>query len=81
MGTFYSYSSGIFAGVDCDGLAINHGMVAIGYGVTDGQEYAIIRNSWGTWWGDEGHAKVAIASGETHGVCLMLTWVNYPIMA
>lgn len=56
---FMFYSSGVFTG-GC-ASAINHGMVAIGYGVSeDGTEYAIVRNSWGIYWGEDGYVKVKI---------------------
>lgn len=83
--SFNYYSSGLFSGSGSSGCAtsVNHGMVAIGYGVTsDNEEYAILRNSWGTGWGESGHINVLITEGEANGgVCEMYKYVNYPIMA
>ena len=54
--SFYSYASGIYQPTtDCkrsSGSTINHAMVAVGYGVASGLEFVIIRNSWGTSWGE-----------------------------
>nr|XP_033776468.1 cathepsin L1-like [Geotrypetes seraphini]XP_033776469.1 cathepsin L1-like [Geotrypetes seraphini]XP_033776471.1 cathepsin L1-like [Geotrypetes seraphini]XP_033776472.1 cathepsin L1-like [Geotrypetes seraphini] len=35
----------------------NHAIVIVGYGTEDGQDYWIIRNSWGEEWADGGYAK------------------------
>ena len=42
------YATGIFTG-PC-GTNLDHGVLAVGY--TD--KYYIVKNSWGTTWGDEG---------------------------
>jgi C1A family cysteine protease len=57
-GNFGSYKTGIYNG-DCQD-AINHGVIMTGWGVdsTTGGEYWILRNSWGTWWGDKGFMKI-----------------------
>jgi KDEL-tailed cysteine endopeptidase len=70
---FFSYQSGLFTGSGDSGCetTINHGMVAVGYGVTsDSEEYVIVRNSWGTGWGESGYVNVLLTEGETNGgVC------------
>ncbi|XP_078523034.1 cathepsin S-like [Lissotriton helveticus] len=47
---------GIYDG-DCAEEA-NHAIIIIGYGTDDGEDYWIIKNSWGTEWGENGFAKV-----------------------
>lgn len=36
-----------------------HDIEVVGYDVTaDGQKYWVVKNSWGTQWGEEGYARV-----------------------
>lgn len=58
------YTSGIFA---CTTSAINHAVLLVGYQSTG---VWIIKNSWGTGWGERGYIR--IPAGNSCGVC------NYP---
>ncbi|KAG5247058.1 senescence-specific cysteine protease SAG [Salix suchowensis] len=50
---FQFYKSGVFKG-DC-GTYLNHAVTAIGYGASsDGTAYWLVKNSWGTSWGERG---------------------------
>ena len=51
-----SYKNGIYRGCSVD-YNVNHAVNIVGVNVTGG--YWIIRNSWGTWWGDNGYMKIA----------------------
>ena len=74
--TFGSYSSGVFNDLNCDPKGVNHAVVAVGYG-TDATygDYWLVRNSWGTGWGEQGNIRMARNKGN---LCGLATYAIYP---
>ncbi|EER08933.1 cryptopain precursor, putative [Perkinsus marinus ATCC 50983] len=59
---FQHYKSGVITGV-CDKVTL-HIVVIVGYGETsEGIKYWLIKNSWGTEWGENGYGKVERDTG------------------
>ena len=63
---FQMYSSGIFDSEKC-GTSLDHAVTAVGYGTENGVGYYIVRNSWGSSWGEDGYIRIKEVDGE--GIC------------
>ncbi|XP_044758249.1 cathepsin L-like proteinase [Coccinella septempunctata] len=57
------YKSGIVSDTSC-GKGPNHAVTIVGYGTENGQRYWLLRNSWGTTWGDRGYYKLSRSTNE-----------------
>jgi len=42
----------------------NHSVLVVGYGTEGGQDYWLIKNSWGSDWGEEGYIKLKKGTGH-----------------
>ena len=66
---FMHYFGGILNDASC-GTSQTHHVLAVGYGSENGQDYWLLKNSWGADWGEHGYVRVAI-NGDGPGVCGM----------
>ena len=66
---FQSYSKGILKDTTCRGRP-NHAVTAVGYT----QNYVLVKNSWGSGWGDQGYVKFA----RNHHNCDLWDYSSYP---
>jgi len=69
---FQFYKSGVLTSEEC-GTHLDHGVVAVGYGTENGNDYFLVRNSWGTSWGDHGYIKIGASN-----ICGILSSPSYP---
>jgi C1A family cysteine protease len=72
---FQSYTSGVLDSTAC-GTTLDHAVLAVGYGVENGINYWLVKNSWGTSWGENGYIKLAAVEGE--GICGVQMAAVYP---
>ena len=77
---FQLYKSGVFTGA-C-GTNLDHGVLAVGYGVEGGVEYYKVKNSWSTTWGDKGYIRLGKGSSYNggKGQCGILLEASYPVV-
>ena len=77
---FQLYTSGVFTG-SC-GTDLDHGVLVVGYGDMDGEQYYKIKNSWGTSWGKDGYIYIGRGSqyNRGQGQCGVLLSASYPVL-
>lgn len=67
--SFQLYKKGaIFSDSNCKKLVLNHCVTLVGYGSNADGDYWIVRNSWGTSWGDDGYFLLARGKNNMCGV-------------
>ena len=71
---FYYYGGGVFDNKACTGYDLDHSVLAVGYGEDVGKSYWIVKNSWSTYWGEEGFVRVAM---DEDNICGVATTPNY----
>lgn len=68
---------GIFTG-PCS-ASLDHAVLIVGYDSKDGQDYWIIKNSWGRYWGMDGYMHMQRNTGNGEGLCGINLLASYPI--
>nr|GMC96477.1 cysteine proteinase 3-like [Ipomoea batatas] len=76
---FNLYKSGVYISTICrnTSMDLNHAVLAVGYGVENGVQYWLLKNSWGDQWGENGYFKMQMGKN----MCGIATCASYPIVA
>jgi hypothetical protein len=60
---FQNYVKGVLS--DCPTVTgVDHAVVIVGYGTDNGVDYWLVKNSWGTDWGENGYIKLLRKTGN-----------------
>jgi len=72
------YKSGVYFSASCNFFRINHAVLVVGYGNEGGNDYWLVKNSWGTNWGEEGYVKMSRNRGNN---CEIAPYATIPTSA
>ena len=76
--SFQFYSEGVYNEPQCDAQNLDHGVLVVGFGTDEsGEDYWLVKNSWGTTWGDKGFIKM-LRNKENQ--CGIASASSYPLV-
>merc|ERR1719433_915417 len=75
---FQRYQGGVYFKPICSKWRLNHAVLVVGYGYDEssGLEYWIVKNSWGSDWGEDGYIRVV----RGYNMCGIASDAVYPLI-
>ncbi|CAF1079606.1 unnamed protein product [Adineta steineri] len=75
--SFQFYRSGVYDEPQCSSTVVDHCALIVGFNATDSQLYYIVKNSWGTSWGQNGYIWMSRNKNNQCGIAAM---ASYPLV-
>lgn len=75
--SFQHYRTGVYTERRCSSIRLDHGVLAVGYGEVMSKKVWIVKNSWGTTWGEKGYFNLA---KDEKNMCGIATQPSYPLV-
>ncbi|KAM9775639.1 digestive cysteine proteinase 2-like [Syngnathus typhle] len=75
--SFVFYSHGVYYEPACGNTtdSLDHAVLAVGYGTLNGEPYWLVKNSWSTYWGNDGYILMS-SKDNNCGVTTDATYVT-----
>ncbi len=74
--SFHFYKKGVYNDQACSSMKLDHGVLVVGFGEEKGEEYFLVKNSWGEKWGMNGYFMI----NRKDNLCGIATEASYPIV-
>ncbi|KAL6099700.1 uncharacterized protein ACO6RY_01468 [Pungitius sinensis] len=75
--SFHFYRGGLYNAPNCNPKFTNHAVLVVGYGTDRGQDFWLVKNSWGTAWGEKGFIRMA---RNKNNLCGIASFAVYPTL-
>ena len=66
--SFQFYAEGVYSEPACSSVDLDHAVLAVGYGEYKGTPYFLVKNSWGTTWGQGGYVLMTRDGSNQCGI-------------